>query len=335
MPVGQRAPSINMSKILRQLGFRTGQSRKVTYYRAPIYGRDAYGVENTTVAVNEIVVPNIQSYIRTQVTKDFVIQRGGGNIIGSALVYLPRLDTLKNFPNMDQANNVYFNDVEGWDRMIDVDREIFTVPTSGTDGWSSTAGDFTSDGESLLYTLTGAQTLTYSSSATSGQYGRQNILETDRIRFQLYANASDLYLTQMKNTVISGSTEYTLTYSGSSPLPLTSGGYITVDVPYASGGYINTSGSLSPDTDTTSIYTSGTRYPYIVTSGNNFDYVYDLSKFGFTLSGTGQVKIRLCNFYRGINWSVHSIRDYNDEYICLECVRTSGKRQSLRRAYGE
>jgi hypothetical protein len=30
MPVGQRAPTLNMSKLLRQLGFRTGQSRKLT-----------------------------------------------------------------------------------------------------------------------------------------------------------------------------------------------------------------------------------------------------------------------------------------------------------------
>ena len=33
MPVGQRAPTLNMSKLLRQIGYRTGQSRKITYYR--------------------------------------------------------------------------------------------------------------------------------------------------------------------------------------------------------------------------------------------------------------------------------------------------------------
>ena len=337
MPVGQKAPTLNMSKILRQLGYRTGQSRYVTYYREPLYGKDDYGVENTTIKVNELLLPGVSSYIRTRVTKDFVIQAGGGNIVGTADIYLPRLNTLKNFPNFDQDNNLYFNNVEGWDKIYDLDQYAFNVPSSGAGNWSGSMGVPTSDGESVLYTLTGAvggETLTYSSSATNGQFGGQNILEGNRIQFQILGGDDTVYLSKMENIVVSSSTESTLSYTPGSAVPLTSGAFIYIDVPYASGGYINESGSLPPDVDTTSIYTQGVRYPVTVASGETgYNYDYDLRKFTFTLSGTGDVKIRLFSFYRAIEWSVHSIRDYTDEYMCLECVRTVGKRDSLRRAY--
>ena len=147
MPVGQRAPTLNMSKLLRQLGFRTGQSRKLTYYRDAIFGRDDYGVETTTVAVNELQIPNIQAYVRTIMTKNFTLEREGSNIVGASMMYLPRLSTLKEFPNLNQSNNVYFNDVEGFDTIIDVDHNVLNIPTSGTGNWTPTGCTIASDGE--------------------------------------------------------------------------------------------------------------------------------------------------------------------------------------------
>ena len=43
---------INMSGLLKKLSFRTGQSRRVVYYRPPIYGKDNYGVESNTDVSN-------------------------------------------------------------------------------------------------------------------------------------------------------------------------------------------------------------------------------------------------------------------------------------------
>ena len=50
--------SINMGRILRHMAQRTNQSRKVTFYRAPLYVTDAYGVEGGSLAEYEIQLPD-------------------------------------------------------------------------------------------------------------------------------------------------------------------------------------------------------------------------------------------------------------------------------------
>jgi len=320
MPVDQVAPTINMSKLLRQLGHRTGQSRKVVFYREPIYGKDSYGVENTTIAVNEIVVPEVQAYIRTQISKDFVIQKGGGNIIGSALIYLPRLNTLKNFPNLDQDNNVYFNEIEGWDKIIDKDRVVYSVPTSGTAGWADEPGDlvFSSDGESITISGSGPTVKAdYTHTST------QNILESDRIAFQLKASGS---VTFSAVTVYDTNTssDNSLVYQIASDITIPSGSWYTIDLPFLSG------------TTATSSYLNGARSSYTITSGNTFKFTdsFKRLRFKFDDLDTGEaVYMKGVKFYKSTEWSVHSVRDYTDEYMCLECVRTAGKRDSRRRAY--
>lgn len=88
-----------MTGLLKRLSFQTGQSRKVTYYRPPVYGKDNYGVENGSVSANEIIVPDVRAYIHNKTDKSFVQQRAGHNVTGKATIYLPNLGTLKNFPN--------------------------------------------------------------------------------------------------------------------------------------------------------------------------------------------------------------------------------------------
>ena len=43
-----------MARILRHMAQRSNQSRKVTFYRAPLYTTDDYGVEGGAVASYEI-----------------------------------------------------------------------------------------------------------------------------------------------------------------------------------------------------------------------------------------------------------------------------------------
>ena len=193
MPVGQRMPTLNMSRILRNLGYRTGQSRKMTYYRYPIYGRDNYGVENDSIKVNEILIPNVQGYVRTQTTKNFTIIKGGGNIVGAANIYLPRLETLKNFPNFDQDNNVFFNEVEGWDVLYDVDRIVYPVVTSGTSDWYTgtlSGGSFTSDGEALTIDL-GGLGANYSGTVFHSGTNNRNHLNCTRTRCTTFCNCKN------------------------------------------------------------------------------------------------------------------------------------------------
>ena len=334
MPVGQRMPTLNMSRILRNLGYRTGQSRKLTYYRHPIYGRDNYGVETDSVKVNEIVIPDVQGYVRTQTTKNFTIIKGGGNIVGAANIYLPRLETLKNYPNFDQDNNVFFNEVEGWDVLYDVDRIVYPVVTSGTTDWHTgtlSGATFTSDGEALTVDLGG---LGANYSGTVFHSGSNNVLEANRLKFQIKASGA-IGFPSFKITTSGTSSDFDITYTIDG-LTLPTDDYVSIDVPFASGVVA----------DNTSIYMSGTRYPVTVTSGSKYAWTYsgandyyinNLRLLTLDVSGnasTDTVTVKNVNFYKEIEWSVHSVKDYTDEYMCLECVRTVGKRQSIRRAYG-
>jgi len=340
MPVGQRAPTLNMSKLLRQIGFRTGQSRKITYYRDAIYGRDAYGVENTTIAVNELQMPNVQAYIRTMMTKNFTLEREGSNVVGAAMIYLPRLSTLKGFPNFDQSNNIYFNDVEGFDTIIDTDNNILQIATSGTTGWTGTGCTLTSDGEALTATLT-------ATGATIEYAGNLNTLEAGRIAFQAQASGGvHIKNIHSYNGGTTDETPYVVNYENATGVPVYTTDYLPVDIPWGSGNWTDVNSSTTSASGTTSIYASGTRYQYLIkdasgtnagASGFNYNYVNNLRKFRVTVSGTigNTIKLRQIRYYCPIYWQVQGIKEYNDEYMALKCIRTYGARQSLRRAYGE
>ena len=311
----------NMSRILRKLNYRTGQARRITYYRPPVYDRDNYGVEASGLAVNELVMPNTLAYVRLKIGQDFQLQKAGVNIVGSAVVYMPRLETLKNFPNYDQDNNTYFNEIEGWDKLIDVDRVVHRVATSSSTGWTGT-GSVASDGETITLTASGDGKLVYGTTA-------QNTLEAGRISFQIMGSGS---VTLESFDTFHGGTATTnqLAYNNADVVPVDNT-WLTVDVPFASGGYV-TSGASE---DTTSIYESGVRYPVVVTSGSGFDYKADLRQFQlqFAADSGDTLKIKNIRYYKPTEWSVHRVNDYTDEYMKLSCVKTQGKSQKIRRAY--
>ena len=300
---GQKISKINMGSIMRRVGYVTGQSRKVTYYRPPIYGRDDYGVDTGLIVTEEILVPDVQAYMRNQVEKNYVVERGGHNIIGSSRVYLPSLQVIKNFPNFDQSNNILFNEVEGFDKILDVDRVVYTVITSSSANWSFpsiSSGSVAADGdEKSTFTInTSAHKVvaTYDVSANP-----KNTLEADRLTF-LYDNADVTIPTEE---------------------------WLTVDYPFASG-------TTTHPASSSSIYLSGTRYAVPITNAVSGSYKNPLHKFTLDVSSSAsgnKVFLRAAKYYKSIEWSVHQINDYNDEFMVMDCVRTAGKRESTRRAY--
>lgn len=310
-----------MTGLLKRLSFQTGQSRKVTYYRPPIYGKDNYGVEDGSVSAEEIIVPDVRAYVRIKQDKNYVAERAGHNITGVADIYLPNLTTLKNFPNLDQDNNTYFNDIEGFDKIIDYDRTVYQVPTTATGSWiSDSAGTFSSDGESITLTVDGDGNLHYTGSANS--------LEADRITFQLKCSGSvqlDAFDSYHGGVAAADRIKY-----DNINFALTDNEWVTIDVPFVSGTVAKG----------TSIYYNGSRKAVTVTSGSAFSasggYILDFKKFkvDFTATTGDTIKLKNVKYYKSAEWSIHSVNDYNDEYMSLSCHRTSGRRDSRRKAYG-
>ena len=301
-----------MNRVFRALRYRTEQAQKVTYHRPTIYKTDNYGVPSGSVGSPEILLPDLPAIIRPAMTADYSQEKFGSNIIGAARVYTPNITTIKNLPNFDQDNNTNFNEIEGWDRLITNYRTIFSIPTSGTTNWSTDEGTITSDGESITNTLSDNGYIRYT--ATS-----KNALEADRLRFKVKTNFTAT-ITTFTIVNAEGSPQ-TLTYTPTS-LTVPSGNWLTVDVPYVSG------------TSATSIYRDGTRYA--VTVGGTYDYETNVDKIQINYTGygaaTNTVQIKELEFYKSVSWHVHSLKDMTDGYIIFNCVRTSGRYDSRRRA---
>ena len=318
---GIRPGSINMGRILRSLRHHSDMSRKVVYHRLPIFTKDNYGVETNTIDTQELLLPELPALIRPVLTADYSMEKGGANIIGAARVYTPNIQTIKGVSNFNQNNNTNFNEIEGWDRFIDVSRYIYHTPTSGTAGWTSGNADvtFASDGEKITATL--------GTDATGSFYyttGATNTLEADRIRFKIRASGTvslDSFKTYNGATQTAANA---LTFTPAS-LTIPTDRWLTVDVPFVTGTVASG----------TSIYDNGTRYAVTVTSGASFTYVQDFRDFEFNVSGSdgNLVYVKDIKFYKSISWHVHSVKEINNQFIIFNCVRTSGKRDSRRRAY--
>ena len=304
-----------MTGLLKRLSFQTGQSRKVTYYRPPVYGKDNYGVETDSKSAEEIIVPDVRAYIHNKSDKSFVQQRAGHNVTGKAKIYLPNLGTLKNFPNFSGATA--FNEPEGFDKIIDYDRTVYQVPTDTDTGWSQdSTGVISTDGESVTLTVTGSSAFSYTAAA--------NTLEADRITFQLKCSGSVVL-----NSFLSfhgGTTSNDQILYDNANITLDDNEWVTFDLPFVSG----------TTTNNTSVYYKGVRYAVPVTSGSSFTYIENFAKttFNFATSSGDTIQIKNFKYYKSAEWSIHEINDYNDEFMSLSCVRTEGRRDSRRRAYG-
>jgi len=234
--------------------------------------------------------------------------------------------------NFNQDNNTNFNEIEGWDRFIDTQRTIYNPPTSATVSgstvwaWTADAGVVTSDGESILDTVTGDGALAF-------QYNdRVNTLEADRLKFQIKVSA-DMELDSFVSTHYNGSSDVALTYTPASTLTIASGSWLTIDVPFVSGTQVGS----TPVASGTSIFQGGTQTLLTVTTGSSFDYEGDLATFviNYSSSTSGDIiYVKNVQYYKSISWHVHSLKELNDEFMIFNCVRTSGRRDSRRRAYG-
>jgi len=300
--------SINMAKAIRRIGHRSGQARKMTFVRDAITGKDNYGGEITDIATgNEgLTIPNIDAFIAPIITKTDTFNKGGHLVTGSAILYVPSLETIKNNVLGIDSTGAHnsrlssFNELESKDKLYDMEKIIYSAdsPSSGN-----------------TYTLP---------SNTSG-------FEMDRLQFKVTGTGSPNRITTVvikDNTGIAT----TLTWTFDSNINFDNNKYHIIDLPISNVDagdkaycvYVPSSGASGIRTATASIANS-----FNIADMDGEDSYLSTVVITSNASGMTTKDFRL---YKAGEWNIKNIKEYRDEYMELGCDKIRGERGSRRRA---
>ena len=317
---------VNMPKLLRQMRHRTSQVRDLVFIRDPIYRKSTkttkadssalagpavnFGYEQTlSTAVSattdtayhadspELVLPGLKCLQSPIISRSGELERTGHRISGACTFYTPSLDYILGMDNFSETTQ--FNELETYDKLIDIERILETAPDYSATATSHTVKTFTAK--------------------TSGY-------QLDRLQFKIKSGTT---LTKIALSGNEGGTTKSLTWSGS--LALSSSEYITIDVPLrdiASGDKT----SVYKDGVRTEL-TAGTDNTILDLDKLYGASTYDLLSLVLTTS-SGLVELKDIYLYKEAEWRIETIKDYRDEYMEISAVRVRGERGSRRRAYG-
>ena len=304
--------SINMAKAIRRIAHRSGQARKMTFVRDAITGKDNYGGEITDIATgNEgLTIPNIDAFIAPIVTKTDTFAKGGHLVTGSATLYIPSLETIKNnvlgidSTGVHSARLSSFNELESKDKLFDMEKIIFSDDTPDTDS------DTTED----TYTIT-ANTAAF---------------EMDRLQFKVIDDDGTNRITTI---VITDSLKNFLTWTFDSSTNFDDNKYHIIDLPLSNVDasekayciYVPSSGATGIRTVTATI---GSSFNIKDVDGETTA----LSSIVITSNSAGMTTKDL-HLYKAGEWRIQGIKEYRDEYMELGCTKIRGERGSRRRAY--
>ena len=216
---------VNMPKLLRQMRHRTSQVRDLVFIRDPIYRKstkttksggtlagpavnfgyeqDSYAAqsEGTNTAYHadspELILPGLKCLQSPIVSRQGELERTGHRITGQCTFYAPSLDYILALDNFSET--AQFNELETYDKLIDIERVLYTASSYSATNTSHTIKTF--DDKSAGYQL-------------------------DRLQFKIKSGTT---LTKIALSGNEGGTTKSLTWSGS--LALSSSEYITIDVP--------------------------------------------------------------------------------------------------------
>ena len=317
---------VNMPKLLRQMRHRTSQVRDLVFIRDPIYRKSTkstkadtsalagpavnFGYEQTSYAAQsegavaayhadtpELVLPGLKCLQSPIISRSGQLERTGHRITGACTFYTPSLDYVLGMDNFSETTQ--FNELESYDKLIDVERIIYNVSDYSATNTSHTVHTFTD--KAAGYQL-------------------------DRLQFKIKSGTT---LTKIALSGNEGGSTKSLTWSGS--LALSSSEYITIDVPlrdleagdktsvYKEGVRTElTAGTDNTILDIDRLYGAST---------------YDLLSLVLTTS-SGLVELKDIVLYKEAEWRIQTIKDYRDEYMEISAVRVRGERGSRRRAYG-
>ena len=314
-----------MPKLLRQMRHRTSQVRDLVFIRDTIYRKstkttksggtlagpavnfgyeqDSYAAqsEGTNAAYHadspELILPGLKCLQSPIVSRQGELERTGHRITGQCTFYAPSLDYILALDNFSET--AQFNELETYDKLIDIERVLYTASSYSATNTSHTIKTF--DDKSAGYQL-------------------------DRLQFKIKSGTT---LTKIALSGNEGGTTKSLTWSGS--LALSSSEYITIDVPLRDIDAGETT-SVYKDGVRTEL-TAGTDNTILDIDKLYGASTYDLLSLVLTTS-SGLVELKDIYFYKEAEWRIDAIKDYRDEYMEIGAVRVRGDRGSRRRAYG-
>jgi hypothetical protein len=292
----------------------------MTFVRDAITGKDNYGGEITEIATgNEgLTIPNIDAFIDPIVTKTDTFNKAGHLVTGSATLYIPSLETIKNnvlgidSAGAHTARLSSFNELESKDKLFDMEKIIYSAD-SGTDA-------------SLTETYT----------ITTNVAG----FEVDRLQFKVIDDSD--YGNRIKTVVIKDNTgtatTLTWTFEGgddevsASNRNFGDNKYHIIDLPISNVDagdkaycvYVPSSGASGIRTATATIANS---FDVANMDGEN-SY---LTTIVITSKETGMTT-KDFRLYKAGEWNIKNIKEYRDEYMELGCDKIRGERGSRRRA---
>ena len=305
--------SINMAKAIRRIGHRSGQARKMTFFREAITSKDNYGVQIDTIASgNEgLTIPNIDAFISPIVTSTDNLTRAGHTVMGSATLYIPSLTTIKNNvlgisdSGAHNARLSSFNELESKDILYDMEKIVYSADSASSDATNSET-----------YTLT----------------ANTPCFEGDRLQFKV---TDDGGTNRVTTVVLNASGGKTLTWTFDSSTNFDNEKYHIIDLPLSGVDasdkayyiYVPSSGATGIRTATATI-------------GSSFDIkdidgeTNTLTNVVITSNATGMTTKDL-RLYKSGEWRIENVKEYRDEYMELGCTKIRGERGSRRRAYDD
>jgi hypothetical protein len=308
--------SMNMAKAIRRIGHRSGQARKMTFYRDAIESKDEYGVEYDTVASgNEgLTIPNIDAFVAPIITSSDNFTRAGHTVVGSATIYIPALSTIKknvlgiNSAGDTTARLASFNELESKDILYDMEKIIYTSSTV-----VKTTVTVTNDRHTYSFP-----------SNTAG-------FEMDRLQVKV---TDDDTTNRIISIVVNASGGKSLTWAFDSDINFDNAKYHIINLPLTNVStgdkayciYVPSSGATGIRTVTATVGSSFDIKDINGETGTSLTSVVIIS------SATGMTTKDL-HLYKAGEWRIENIKEYRDEYMELGCTKIRGERGSRRRAY--
>ena len=298
--------SINMAKAIRRIGHRSGQARKMTFYRDAIESKDDYGVETDFIASGKegLTIPNIDAFIAPIVTNTDSFTRAGHTVVGSASIYIPSLSTIKknilgiSDAGVHSARLSSFNELESKDILYDMEKIIYSQDAASSD---------TTNNE--IYTIP----------------SNTPCFEGDRLQFKV---TDDDTTNRVLTVLLNASGSRTLIWEFDTNLNFDDAKYHIVDLPLS---------GVSANDKAYYIYVPSSGVSGICTAtaaiGNSFD-IKDIDGETNTLtnivitsnqSGMTTKDLRL---YKAGEWRIGAVKEYRDEYMELSCSKIRGERGS-------